>query len=155
MGDIAAALGLSQLERIDAFRDARAAIAARYAAAFDGAEGLTPPCDAAGADDEHAWHLYTLRVDGGRAVRDQLIQELSDAKIGTSVHFIPLHMHPYWRDRYELGDDHFPTATKAFGEEISLPIYPSMTEAQIQRVCEEVPRAYERARDHVKTTSEA
>lgn len=155
MGDIAAALGLSQLERVDAFRDARAAIARRYAAAFDGVEGLTPPRDAVGPDEEHAWHLYTLRVDGGRDVRDRLIQELSDAKIGTSVHFIPLHMHPYWRERYALGDDDFPTATRAFGEEVSLPIYPSMTEGQIQRVCDEVPRAHARARDHVKTTSRA
>ena len=152
MGDIAAALGLSQLERIDRFRDARAAIAARYCDAFEGVDGLIAPLDAADAGDEHAWHLYTLKVEGGRAVRDRLIEELSDAKIGTSVHFIPLHMHPYWRDRYHLSEDDFPEATKAFGQEVSLPIFPAMTDGQIQRVCDEVPRAYERAHAAVSTS---
>lgn len=154
MGDIAAALGLSQLERLHDFRDARARIAARYHEAFAGVDGLTTPPDARD-DDQHAWHLYPLRVEGGRAVRDQLIQELSNAKIGTSVHFIPLHLHPYWRDRYHLREDDFPVASQAFGEEVSLPIFPSMSDAQIERVCEEVPRAYQRARDHVssQTTS--
>ena len=152
LGDIAAALGLSQLRRVDHFRDARARIARRYIEAFEGVEGLSTPPDAEGGES-HAWHLFPLRVAGGRDVRDRCIEELAGARIGTSVHFIPLHMHPYWRERYQLRDEDFPLATAAFGEEISLPIYPSMTDAQIDRVCEEVPRAYRRALDStVKTT---
>jgi dTDP-4-amino-4,6-dideoxygalactose transaminase len=146
LGDLAAALGLSQLARVHKFRDARAAIAAQYTQAFAGGEGLTVPVDAP-AGDLHAWHLYPLRVSGGRAVRDALIEELAAAHIGTSVHFIPLHRHPYWRERYALRDEDFPVATELFSQEVSLPIYPAMSRTQIERVIEEVPRALRRARD--------
>lgn len=152
LGDIAAALGLSQLERVHAFRDARAAIAKSYTAAFAGMEGFTPPPDAP-TGDLHAWHLYPLRVEGGRPVRDAFIAELAAAKIGTSVHFIPLHRHPYWRERYALRDEGFPVASQLFSEEVSLPIYPAMTRVHIDRVIEEAPRALARARDRVTSAA--
>jgi dTDP-4-amino-4,6-dideoxygalactose transaminase len=145
LGDMAAALGLSQLRRLHEFRDARARIAARYGEGFARVEGMTVPVDAE-PGDLHAWHLYPLRVSGGRAVRDALIDELAADQIGTSVHFIPLHLHPYWRDRYGLKPEQFPTATQLFEEEISLPIFVSMRDAQVERVIEVLPRALERAR---------
>ena len=144
MGDIAAALGLSQLKRVTSFRDARARIAERYTEAFSTVDGFHPPVDA-DAQDSHSWHLYTLRVEGGRSVRDQMIEELRELEIGSSVHFIPLHMHPYWRETYSLSDSDFPHATRAFGQEISLPIYPFMDDEQLSRAVNDVPRAYELA----------
>jgi UDP-4-amino-4-deoxy-L-arabinose-oxoglutarate aminotransferase len=148
MSDLMAALGLSQLERVDQFRDARAKIAAAYDRAFESIEELTL-APRASRDQDHAWHLYALRVEGGRTVRDRLIEELATAGIGTSVHFIPLHLHPYWRDRYELTPADFPIASALFEQEVSLPIFPSMSEEQIQRVTSELPQALERARARV------
>lgn len=145
LGDLQAALGLSQLERAEEFRRARARIAARYDEGFSGVEGLRTPTHPP-TGDLHAWHLYPLRVEGGRAVRDALIEELAAAGIGTSVHFIPLHRHPYWRDRYGLQPGAFPVTERLFAEEISLPIYVSMEDAQVDRVIETLPRALERAR---------
>ena len=74
-----------------------------------------------------------------------MIEELRELEIGSSVHFIPLHMHPYWRETYSLSDSDFPHATRAFGQEISLPIYPFMDDEQLSRAVTDVPRAYELA----------
>ncbi|HSE55134.1 MAG TPA: DegT/DnrJ/EryC1/StrS family aminotransferase, partial [Nocardioidaceae bacterium] len=133
--DTAAALGLARLPRLDTERARRAQIAARYTEAFSTVPGLTPPPDAAG-NDQHAWHLYTLRVSGGIAVRDAMIEELAGEGIGTSVHFIPLHLQPYYRDTYHLHSEQFPEATALYHQEISLPIFPTMTDEQVAVVCE-------------------
>ncbi len=137
MSDIMAALGLSQLQRIDAFRDRREAIARAYSEAFAPVEGLTTPPEAE-PGDLHAWHLYPLRVAGGRALRDALIAELARREIGTSVHFIPLHRQPYYRDHYGLRPEDFPHAEALFAEEVSLPIYPDLSDGQVERVIHEV-----------------
>jgi dTDP-4-amino-4,6-dideoxygalactose transaminase len=139
MSDIMAALGLSQLARVDAFAARRAEIACAYHGAFAGVEGLRVPPGAT-EGDLHAWHLYALRVDGGREVRDALIDRLGEAGIGTSVHFIPLHRQPYWRDTYDLAARDFPQAERLFTSQISLPIYPAMSDEQVQRVASEVVR---------------
>src|SRR2546421_1172177 len=78
---------------------------------------------------EHAWHLYLLRLRTERLAisRDAFIQELTKANIGTSVHFIPLHLHPFYRDTYQLAADDFPAALDAYRRGIFLPIYPRMT----------------------------
>jgi dTDP-4-amino-4,6-dideoxygalactose transaminase len=145
MTDITAALGLSQLERIDAFRDRRAQVAAMYDAKLAGLDGVeTPPHAPDG--DLHAWHLYPLRISDGRAVRDALIEELTADGIGTSVHFIPLHLQPYYRERYGLGPTDFPVATKLFEQELSLPIYPSLTDSQVESVTDRIRPALVRAR---------
>ncbi|MCW2601705.1 MAG: DegT/DnrJ/EryC1/StrS aminotransferase [Frankiales bacterium] len=146
--DIAAALGLSQLRRLHALRDRRAAVAATYSAAFAGIDGLDVPPDAP-AGDEHAWHLYALRVLDGPRVRNRLVQELARLGIGTSVHFIPLHMQPYYRDTYALEEHECPAATRLHGRELSLPLFPDMTAEQVMRVIEAVPAALARARDSV------
>lgn len=148
MTDITASLGLSQLPRVDAFRERRAEIAARYTAELASVDGVVTPPDAPHGD-LHAWHLYALRVDEGRAVRDALIQELRANGIGTSVHFIPLHLQPYYRDRYGLRPEAFPEALRIFEQEVSLPIYPSLTDAQVDRVIESIPVALARARKRV------
>ncbi|MGB8652208.1 MAG: DegT/DnrJ/EryC1/StrS family aminotransferase [Mycobacteriales bacterium] len=150
MTDMAAALGLSQLRRLDAMRDRRAAIAASYTAAFAQVDGLGTPPDAP-AGDVHAWHLYALRVLDGPRVRNRLVQELARLGVATSVHFIPLHLQPYYRDAYALEEHECPGATRLHGRELSLPLFPDMTPSQVQRVVEAVPLALARSRDRFGT----
>jgi dTDP-4-amino-4,6-dideoxygalactose transaminase len=131
--DLAAAIGLHQLKKAHAFQQRRAAIAARYDAGLQGLPVLTPPRAAAG--DTHAWHLYVLRLaDGAPLLRDRLIEALFAAGIGCSVHYIPLHLQPYWRDRYALTPAMFPHSQRAFERSLSLPIYPRMGDADVDRV---------------------
>ena len=138
--DIAAALGIHQLRRAAAFQARRAQIAAQYHEAFSGLPVVTPPGPAAG--DQHAWHLYAIRLaDGAGVARDRFIEKLFDAGIGCSVHYIPLHLHPYWRDRYGLTPAQFPHSQHAYERMVSLPIYTRMTDADVQRVAAAVRAA--------------
>jgi len=131
--DIAAALGIQQLKKAHAFQQRREAIAAMYDAAFAGLPVLRPPRPAAG--DRHAWHLYVLRLaDDAGIARDLFIERLFDAGIGCSVHYIPLHLHPYWRDRYALQPAMFPHSQRAYERMVSLPIYTRMSGADVERV---------------------
>ena len=135
--DIAAALGLHQLRRAQGFQQRRAQIAAMYDAAFAGLPLLTPPCPAPG--DRHAWHLYALRLGEGAGIgRDRFIEALFERGIGCSVHYIPLHLHPYWRDRYALRPAQFPHSQRAYERLVSLPIYTRMTDADVARVVDAV-----------------
>ena len=86
--------------------------------------------------DTHAWHLYVVQLELGRLSidRDRFIELLAERGIGTSVHYIPLHLQPYWRDRYGLRPEQFPRATEAYRRVLSLPIYPAMSDAQVERV---------------------
>ncbi len=131
--DIAAALGIHQLKKAHAFQQRRAAIAARYDEAFATLPLLVPPAPPPG--ELHAWHLYTVRlaVDAGIA-RDDFIERLFAAGIGCSVHYIPLHLHPYWRDRYRLDPAMFPASQRAYERLVSLPIYTRMGDADVGRV---------------------
>ena len=131
--DIASALGIHQLRKARAFQQRRAAIAARYDVAFAGLPLVTPPGPRAG--DLHAWHLYVVRLaDDARVDRDTFIERLFAAGIGCSVHYIPLHQHPYWRDRYGLDAAAFPHSQRAYERMASLPIYTRMTDADVERV---------------------
>ena len=135
--DIAAALGLQQLKKAHAFQQARTRIAAAYTAAFAGLPLLTPPDAPAG--ELHAWHLYALRLGDGAAIeRERFIERLFAQGIGCSVHYIPLHLQPYWRDRYALTPAMFPHSQHAYERLVSLPIYPRMTDADVQRVVQVV-----------------
>lgn len=136
--DIAAALGIEQLKKAQAFRARREAIAARYTAALEGLPLATP--HVARPADTHAWHLYVLQLDLDRLSidRDRFIQLMADEGIGTSVHFIPLHLQPYWRDRYDFAPEDFPAAAAAYRRAVSLPIYTRMTDADVERVIEAV-----------------
>ena len=135
--DPAAAMGRVQLRRSLGMRDKRAAIAARYDEAFSGLPLRLPAHAAEG--DRHSWHLYVARLtDEAKVDRDTFISEMAKAGVGCSVHFIPLHMHPYWRDRYQLVDGQFPVATAEFANVASLPIFSAMTEPQIDKVIQTV-----------------
>jgi dTDP-4-amino-4,6-dideoxygalactose transaminase len=131
--DIAAALGLHQLKRADGFQRRRAEIAARYDAAFAGLPLVRPPGPAAG--DRHAWHLYVVRLaDAAPLDREAFIERLFALGIGCSVHYIPLHQHPYWRERYGLDAARFPHSQRAYERMASLPIYTKMSDADVERV---------------------
>ncbi|MDR1317692.1 MAG: DegT/DnrJ/EryC1/StrS family aminotransferase [Spirochaetales bacterium] len=144
MTDIAAALGRVQLGRAGEFLEKRKEIAARYRRAFAERDYLIPPRDAEG----HAWHLFLLRIDGEKLSisRDDFIDKLQEAGIGTSVHFIPLHLHPYYGNRYGFKAEDFPAAYAAYQQVISLPIYPAMREDQVRRVIDAVIRTGDSAR---------
>ena len=136
--DIAAALGLHQLARAQAMRARRARIAAAYDAALAGLPIRLPAH--AGNGDLHAWHLYTIRLDEA-ARRDCFIETMRVRGIGCSVHFIPLHLMSYWRDRYHLRPEGFPVSSDAFGRLVSLPIYSRMTDTDVARVIDAVHHA--------------
>ncbi|RDH90191.1 MAG: UDP-4-amino-4,6-dideoxy-N-acetyl-beta-L-altrosamine transaminase [endosymbiont of Seepiophila jonesi] len=136
MTDIAASLGLHQLKRAEAFRQRRELMAQRYDAAFADLPVRLPFVKR--PDDIHAWHLYVLRLQMGELTidRDRFIELMAERGIGTSVHFIPLHRHPYWRDTYQLDAADFPVAEQVFAECVSLPLFPAMSDADQQRVIE-------------------
>ncbi len=133
MTDVAAAMGVEQLARLPQFVQRRQYLAARYQAQLAGLP-LVQPADAP-AGDTHAWHLYVVRlVPGARAGRDEIIQALSDRGIGTSVHYVPLHRQPYWRDRYQLTPARFPHAEAAYQCMLSLPLFTAMHDTDQDRV---------------------
>ncbi len=135
--DIAAAMGIHQLKKAHAFQQRRAQIAAAYDTAFAGLPLITPPQAAPG--DTHAWHLYVVRLgDDAGITRDRFIERLFELGIGCSVHYIPLHLHPYWRDRYGLQAAMFPHSQRAYERMVSLPIYSRMTDEDVARVVDAV-----------------
>jgi len=131
MTDIQAAMGLVQLRKLDRFQQRRREIVARYHAAFDTRDALEIPVER--PDVEHAWHLYVLRLRLGalRIGRDQFIDELTARNIGTSVHFIPLHLHPFYRQKYGYHPHRFPVAYGAYQRMLSLPLHPALTDEDI------------------------
>ncbi|MDE2454095.1 MAG: DegT/DnrJ/EryC1/StrS aminotransferase family protein [Burkholderiales bacterium] len=138
--DIAAALGIHQLRRARDFQRQRERIAALYDEALAGLPLLTPPRPAAG--ELHAWHLYVLRLaDGAGIARDRFIERLFEQGIGCSVHYIPLHRHPYWRERYGLDAAMFPHSEHAYQRMLSLPIYTRMSDGDVERVVAAVKAA--------------
>lgn len=133
MTDIAAAMGVEQLARLPQFVQRRQHLAARYQAQLADLP-LVLPADAP-AGDAHAWHLYVVRLaPGARAGRDEIIQALSDRGIGTSVHYVPLHRQPYWRDRYQLTPARFAHAEAAYQCMLSLPLFTAMHDTDQDRV---------------------
>lgn len=137
MTDIAAAIGIHQLRKVYQFQKRRQAIADYYDANLSGLPLRTAPRTHNG--DMQAWHLYVIRLrDDAPISRDHFIERMSELGIGTSVHFIPLHLHPYWRDAYGLKEDDFPNATDSYRRAVSLPIYPKMSDEDVVRVAEAV-----------------
>jgi len=134
MTDIAAALGIHQLAKAERFRKRREEIALRYTEAFEDLPARTPCL--ARVEDQHAWHLYVLQleIESLRVSRDRFSQQMLEQGVETSVHFIPLHLQPYWRDRYGLEPEDFPVAHDVYRRAVSLPIYSRMTDADVDRV---------------------
>jgi len=131
--DIASAIGLEQLRKIDGFLVRRQQLAARYDAALATLPLVLPPRPEDGSS--HAWHLYVVRLRADAPLaRDELILRLSQLGIGTSVHFIPLHRQPYWRDNCASDPARFPVAEAAYGAMLTLPLYTRMRDADQDRV---------------------
>jgi len=139
--DIAAAMGLHQLKRLPGFQTRREQIAARYDEALADLPLILPPRPVH-AGDLHSWHLYVVRLsDAAQIHRDQLIDSLFADGIGVSVHYIPLHLHPYWKERYELKPEQFPHSQKAYERMVTLPLYTRMTDDDVERVISAVRKA--------------
>ena len=134
MTDLQAALGLTQLAKCDSMLARRAYIANCYNHLLESLDGFTTL--PAPADIEHAWHLYIVQVSHEALTinRDRVVEELKNRGIGTSVHFIPLHLHPLYQTKLGYRDGDFPNAEERFSRAISLPIYAAMSEADISRV---------------------
>lgn len=141
MTDMAASLGIHQLKKARGFRSRREAIALRYNEAFTDLPIRLPVVRS--RTDMHAWHLFVILLDPDEAQvsRDEFIERMREEGIGTSVHFIPLHLQPYWRDRYGFVPDDFPVAHETYRRAVSLPIYPEMTDENVERVVASVHRA--------------
>ena len=136
--DIAAAIGIEQLKKCDRFWQARERTALIYQHGFaDLAEIQLPTCR---ENAQHAWHLFVIQLNLERLkiTRNEFIEALREQSIGTSVHFIPLHLHPYYRDRFGYKPEDFPNASAVFDRIVSLPIYPGMTESDVEKVIEAV-----------------
>ncbi|KQQ36225.1 UDP-4-amino-4,6-dideoxy-N-acetyl-beta-L-altrosamine transaminase [Duganella sp. Leaf126] len=131
--DIAAAIGRAQLRKIDRFLARRQQLARGYAQGLAGLPLVLAPDAPAGS--QHAWHLYPVRLTPEAPLsRERLIERLSEHGIGTSVHYIPLHRQPYWRDRYQLDPAQFPHAEASYHAQLTLPLYTRMTDADQARV---------------------
>jgi dTDP-4-amino-4,6-dideoxygalactose transaminase len=138
MTDVQAAMGLAQLRKLDRFQQRRREIVAAYNQAFGEVAALEIPVER--PEVEHAWHLYVLRLRPGtlRIGRDQCIEELTARNIGTSVHFIPIHLHPYYRQKYGYRPDQFPVAYGNYQRMLSLPLHPMLTDSDVGDVIEAV-----------------
>ncbi len=143
MNDVQAAIGLVQLQRLAAWQLRRADIARLYHEQLRGVPGLRLP-PKAGAGDTHGNHLFVVRVAPSHVGRDRLGVLLRDEGIETSVHFTPLHLHPYFRERWGTRDGQFPVAERAFAEILSLPMHQGMTDADVGLVCEHTRAILER-----------
>lgn len=135
--DIASSIGLQQLKKAWSFQERRQEMAERYDAEFGGLPVALPPQPENG--DLHSWHLYAIRLEDSAAIsREEFIQQMSARGIGCSVHFIPLHLHPYWQKAYDLQPHDFPAAWRAYERAVSLPLYTKMTDDDQTRVIEAV-----------------
>jgi dTDP-4-amino-4,6-dideoxygalactose transaminase len=138
MTDIQAALGLRQLSRLEGFQEVRARYAAEYQRLLGDLEEIVLP--SARPEVRHVWHLYPVRVRGERLTigRDEFIEALRERGIGTSVHFIPIHYHPYYREGFGFRKGDYPRCEEVFEGLLSLPLYPLMSMDDVARAAEAV-----------------
>lgn len=136
MPDLLAAIGRVQLSRAQELKESRRRIAATYLTRLADREYLRLPRP----EGDHAWHLFIIRLvlEELSIDRDEFINRLAELGVGTSVHYIPLHLMPYWRNRLGLTPEMFPRATRRYREVVSLPIWPGMSEEQVERVAQAV-----------------
>jgi dTDP-4-amino-4,6-dideoxygalactose transaminase len=146
MNDVLASIGLHQIDKLDKFISLRRKIAGRYNKAFAPVDGITTPF--VEKNVKHAWHLYPilLNVEGLRISRNQFIAEMGERGIGTSVHFIPIHFHPYYKKQLGYREGDFPKAEHVFERIVSLPIYPKMPAADVEYVASAVLEIIEKNR---------
>ncbi|WP_286259765.1 DegT/DnrJ/EryC1/StrS family aminotransferase [Pseudoalteromonas apostichopi] len=136
--DIASSIGIHQLKKADALKDRREVIAKAYNNGFKDLPIKTP--HVVNPEDVHSWHLYVVQLDLESLTisRERFIELMSEAGIGTSVHYIPLHRQPYWKENYDLDARLFPKSEHAYSRIVSLPNYPKMSDGQVERVIEAV-----------------
>ena len=133
--DIAAAIGLHQVRKADRLHEQRSRRAADYTEQLRKIEELILP---QGQPDRiHSWHLYAirLRLDRLKIDRAQFIEELKQRGIGTSVHWLPLHVHPYYRETYGYRPEDLPNAAALYPQLVTLPLYPDLTETEMDWIC--------------------
>lgn len=137
MTDIAASMGIHQLRKAKLFQKKRADISAMYDKSLANFPVICPPHSL--PNDTHAWHLYVLQLGAEVKVsRDIFIEKMFECGIGCSVHYIPLHLQPYWRDAYKLRPEMFPVSQAVYERSVSLPLYSKMTTYDVERVVEAV-----------------
>ena len=144
--DIACALGIQQLKKLEANLARRRQIAARYTAAFREIPEVVPP--AVRHDINPAWHLYPIRLDRARlkADRGQVFAALRAENIGVNVHYIPVHLHPYYHERFGYRGGEYPVAEDAYERQISLPMFHGMSDQDV----DDVIRAVEKVMCHLR-----
>lgn len=136
--DLAASIGIHQLKKAKLFQQRRQEMAERYHNELQNLPIILPP-KPSNEDSLHAWHLYEIRIRESLSItRETFIANMADQGIGCSVHFIPLHIHPYWQNTYKLKPEDYPNALKAYKGAVSLPIYTKMTEEDQTRVIKSV-----------------
>ena len=128
--DIQASIGIIQLEKLDWMRDERKKIADKYIDAFSGKLNFIIENN----QNESSWHLFVIKIGN----RDELHQKLKEKGISTSVHFIPIHKHPYYKKSFSFSDEDYPVANFVFEQSLSLPIYPGLTENEVEYVIKNV-----------------
>lgn len=154
MSDLQAAIGVHQLRKLPRHQARRREIVGRYQEAFGQYEELQIPVER--RDCEHAWHIYALRLNRGRfrsgpgeaptAVRNRFIEQLTMRNIGTSVHFIPIHLHAFYREKYGYKPEDFPVAYHEYTRLLSLPLHPGLTDRDVDDVIQAVGDIVEASR---------
>ncbi len=141
MTDMAASIGIHQLKKADVFKDRRNQIAKAY---LEGLKSLPIELPSPYLNSgDNAWHLFQIRIkEEAPLSRDAFIIKMTEEGVGCSVHFIPLHMQPYYKNAYELKDSYYPVASKVFSQIVSLPIYTKMTDSDVLSVIEKIHKVF-------------
>ena len=145
MDNIHGALGVEQLKKVEGFIARRRILAALYNALLRDVPGIVTPVEK--EYTKHSYHLYPilLDVDNVKITRADFIEKLREYKIGSSVHFIPLHLHPYYQKKYDYKQGNFPIAEYIYDHEVSLPLFPSMTAEDVKYVVDAIKEIIEKA----------
>ena len=142
--DVASSIGIQQLKKANRFQKIRQELAERYLSGFANLPIVLPSTGLQSRDQSlnlHSWHLFVIQLGPEiKMTREEFIQKMSDSGIGCSVHFIPLHLQPYWRDVYKYKPEDFPNALKVYERSVSLPLYTKMTTLDQDRVIATVKR---------------
>jgi len=143
MTNFQAALGISQLKKLDGFIDMRNELALRYQELLGDVDGFTLPV--VKGDVRHAWHLYTILMDGS-IDRDEFFKYMRSANIGVNLHYIPVYRHSYYVEKFGIDAEEFPVTEDVFKRIITLPMFPRMSEQQVEYVVTSISQAI----DHLK-----
>jgi len=138
MDNIPGALGVEQLKKLESFIEKRRKLASLYTGLLKGVPGIIVPLEK--EYTRHSYHLYPILLDieNINMTRAEFIDKLKEYKIGASVHFIPLHLHPYYQKTYDYKKGDFPTAEYLFDREVSLPLYPRLSEEDVRYVVQSI-----------------